>query len=120
MSATALFDAVIADNLVQPSNLSDVLRITQAELAATLGMPRESVSKQSRVATVSVQARLREMVEILNRVLPWTGSPLAAYAWYRSQSLPSFGDMTAEALVRDGRGGAVRSYLDRIAAGGFA
>ena len=36
------------------------------------------------------------MVEIINRVLPWTGSELAEFAWYRSQPLPSFGDKTAE------------------------
>ena len=67
-----------------------------------------------------IETRLRELIEILNRVLPWAGSPLAAYAWYRSQSLPSFGDITPEQLVRDGRADDVRHYLDRIAAGGFA
>jgi hypothetical protein len=115
-----LLHNVIAQDLVQPADLSELLRITQAELAATLGVPRESVSKQSRIATVSVQSRLREMVEILNRVLPWTGSPLGAYAWYRSQTLPSLGDATAESLVRGGQGALVRRYLDRVAAGGFA
>jgi hypothetical protein len=53
-------------------------------------------------------------------VLPWAGSVLAAYAWYRSQPLPSFGDMTAEDLVRAGRANDVRGYLSRIAVGGYA
>ena len=60
------------------------------------------------------------MSEIINRVIPWAGSELAAYAWYRSQPLPSFGDATAEELVRQGLGEKVRTYLGRIAAGGFA
>jgi hypothetical protein len=34
--------------------------------------------------------------------------------------LPSFGDQTAEALVKEGRAEAVKRYLDRIAVGGYA
>jgi hypothetical protein len=43
-----------------------------------------------------------------------------AFAWYRSQPIPSFGDQTGEDLVRAGRGEHVLGYLSRIAAGGFA
>jgi hypothetical protein len=43
-----------------------------------------------------------------------------AYAWYRAQPLPSFGDRTAESLVREGRAADVLAYLDRIAEGGYA
>jgi hypothetical protein len=116
----AIFPKAFAGDHLLPGAITEVLHITQAELAATIGMPREAVSKSSRVRSVTVQTRLREMVEILNRVMPWAGSPLAAYAWYRSQTLPSFGDTTPELLVRDGRAADVRHYLDRIAAGGFA
>ena len=105
---------------VEPQALARQLRISQGELAATLGMSRDAVSKRARIASSAVQARLRDMTEILNRVLPWAGNPLAAYAWYRSQSLPSFGDMTAEELVRGGRANDVRAYLGRIATGGYA
>ncbi len=114
------FAQVIDGDNVEPQALSRQLRITQGELAAMLGMSRDAVSKRARIVSPAVQARLREMTEILNRVLPWAGSPLAAYAWYRSQSLPSFGDMTAEELVRDGRARDVRDYLGRIAVGGYA
>jgi Protein of unknown function (DUF2384) len=117
---TAMFPKAFAGDHVPPGAITDVLRITQAELAATLGIPREAVSKSNRLRAVSVQTRLRDLIDILSRVLPWAGSPLAAYAWYRSQSLPSFGDATPEQLVREGRAEDVRAYLDRIAAGGFA
>jgi hypothetical protein len=53
-------------------------------------------------------------------VRPWAGSAQQAFAWYRSQPLPSFGDQTAEALVKEGRAASVRRYLDRIAVGGYA
>jgi Protein of unknown function (DUF2384) len=50
----------------------------------------------------------------------WAGSPAQALAWYRSQPLPSFGDRTAEELVKDGQAEAVKRYLGRITEGGFA
>lgn len=112
--------AVTPQGQLEPQALVDVLRISQTELAQTLGLSRESVSKRSRVTSPAVQRRLREITEILNRVLPWAGSELAAYAWYRSQPLPSFGDMTAEELVRQDRANDVRAYLSRIAVGGYA
>jgi hypothetical protein len=43
-----------------------------------------------------------------------------AFAWYRSQPLPPFGDQTAEDLVKEGRAEAVKTYLNRIALGGCA
>lgn len=59
-------------------------------------------------------------MEIINRVLPQAGSLPAAFAWYRSQPLPSLGDRTAEELVKQGRAELVRDYLRRIAEGGYA
>jgi len=108
------------DGLIAADQLSDLLHITRAELAIVLGLSRDSVSKAARVRSPTTQARLRDMVEIINRVRGWAGSPQQAFAWYRSQPLPSFGDQTAEALVKEGRAEAVKRHLDRIAVGGYA
>lgn len=116
----AAFPNAIADGYLTPGGITAELHITPAELAATLGLSREAISKLEHVRTVSVQARLREFSDMLDGVLAWSGSPLAAYVWYRSQTLRSFGDTTAAQLVRDGRADDVRLYLDGIAAGGFA
>jgi len=59
-------------------------------------------------------------VEILNGVSGWCGGPVQALAWFRSQPLPSFGDLTAEDLLMAGRTDALRVYLRRVAAGGYA
>ncbi len=64
--------------------------------------------------------RLREVIEILDRVEPWAGGLQQALAWFRGQGIAAFGDQTAEALVRSGRADALRSYLDGIAVGGYA
>ncbi len=123
MSATAadfLADVVGRDGLVRTDRLTDLLRVTRLQLAAAAGLSRDAVSKTARLAAPATQARLRDMIEILNRIRPWTGSVEAALAWYRSQPIPAFGDQTAEDLVKAGRAEAVKRHLSRIAAGGFA
>lgn len=120
MASAAFLSEVTGEMGVSPDRLSAALHITKSELALAAGLSRDAVSKAARSQSVVTQARLREVSEIINRVIPWAGSELAAYAWYRSQPLPSFGDATAEELVRQGLGEKVRAYLGRIAAGGFA
>jgi hypothetical protein len=108
------------DGTVAPDRLSEQLRLTRVQLAAASGLSRDAVSKTARLRAPATQARLREVVEIINRVLPWAGSVPQAFAWYRAQPLPSFGDQTAEDLVKQGRAEDVRNYLSRIAVGGYA
>ncbi len=109
-----------ANGTIQPDRLSGRLRVTRLQLAAALGLSRDAVTKQARLQAPKTQARLRDAVEILNRVRAWAGSDEAAFAWYRSAPLPSFGDLTAEDLVKQGRAEAVKRHISRIAAGGHA
>jgi transcriptional regulator with XRE-family HTH domain len=121
MSEGAFLESVIAqDGMIEPERLSGLLRVTRSELAMAAGLSRESVSKTARLRAQPTQTRLREVAEIINRILPWCGSTPQAFAWYRSQPLPSFGDQTAEDLVRAGRAEHVLRYLSRVAAGGYA
>lgn len=106
--------------LVDADRLSATFRVTKTELALATGLGREAISKTARRKSRATQSRLRDVAEIINRVLPWAGSVPQAFAWYRSQPLPSFGDRTAEELVKEGRAEAVRAYLGRIASGGYA
>jgi hypothetical protein len=73
--------------------------------------------RPDRIASPRTQKRLREMVEILNRVEPRFGSALIAYAWYRSEPLAGFGGLTAMQLVREGNAGDVLEYIDAVDAG---
>jgi Protein of unknown function (DUF2384) len=108
------------DGVVEIGPLSAALHISKGELATATGLSRDAVSKTARQLAPATQSRLRDIVEILNRVRPWCGSLPQAFAWYRAQPLPSFGDQTAEALVKEGRAEAVKRYLDRMAVGGYA
>jgi hypothetical protein len=124
MSATTdhtfLAEVISGDGLIEPDRLSVVLRSTKGELAAASGLSRDAVTKTRRLQAPATQARLREVAEIINRILPWCGSVPQAFAWYRSQPIPAFGEQTAEDLVRAGRSEHVKSYLAGIAIGGYA
>lgn len=59
-------------------------------------------------------------LDVIAQVLPWAGSPEQAWTWYQTQPLPSFGDLTAEELVKQGKFEAVKRYLSRVGSGGYA
>lgn len=118
--ATLLDDATEAHGVVGTDRLVDRLGITKVQLAIACGLSRDAISKSARLHSPATQTRLRDVVEILNRVQGWAGSPMMALAWYRSQPLPGFGDRTAEDLVKEGRAEAVKRHLSRIAVGGYA
>lgn len=122
MSAPAelLPDVMTDEGTIATDRLAKVLHITKAELATATGLSRDAVSKRDRLSSRPTQTRLRDTVEIIHRATQWTGSVGHAFAWFRAQPLPSFGDKTAEDLVKEGRAQAVKDYLSRIAEGGFA
>lgn len=114
------FEDFLEDEVFSLALVAQALRTTEAEVADTLGLGKDSFMRASRVRARKTQALLRQMLEILNRVEGGTGSPLAAYAWFCAEPLPGFGGMTPGQLVRDGKADHVRAYLDRIMAGGYA
>lgn len=114
------FQEFISDDAFSPALVADALRTTKSEIAGTLGLGKDAFTRASRVRARKTQVRLRQMLEILNRVEAVTGSPLAAYAWFRAEPLPGFGGATPDQLVREDRAEHVHAYLDRVMAGGYA
>ena len=116
------FTEKLIDNtgFVNPKLVAAAFHTTQKEVAQLSGLSIDAVSKQQRARSTKSQKRLLDLVLIINRVIPWTGSLFQAYAWYRSEPLPGFGDLTAETLVKQGHSAQIMAYLDRIAEGGFA
>jgi hypothetical protein len=94
--------------------------MSRAKLAETVGIAPETLQRRARAVAPKTQSRLREAVEIINRVSGWAGGPVQAMAWYRAEPIPAFGGRTAESLVKEGKAAAVRDYLDGVALGGFA
>ena len=106
--------------LFSPSRVAETLHTTRLEISHTLGLSQDALSRKQRIQSHKTQTRLREMLEILNRVESQSGSPIGAYAWFRSEPLPGFGGVTPNQLVRQGEAAQVHAYLDRVMAGGYA
>lgn len=103
-----------------PRKIADAFHTTSEEVARTAGLGKDAIQRKARVRSDRTQRRLREMVEVVNKVEPRFGSALMAYAWYRSEPLPGFSGMTAMQLVRAGRAEEVLDYIDAVDAGVFA
>lgn len=110
-------EALASEGLFDPGRIAAALRTTREEVAGSVGLGRDALSRRDRVRSARTQSRLRQMVEILNRVEPRFGSALLAYAWYRSTPLPGFDGQTPMHLVKAGDGEAVHAYLDALDAG---
>lgn len=106
--------------LFHPKRIAAALRTTSEEVAQTIGLGKDAVQRKDRISSGRTQKRLRNMVEILNKVEPRFGSSLLAYAWYRSQPLPGFDGKTAMQLVQEDRTDDVLTYIDAVDAGVFA
>ena len=109
-----------AQGRLAPEREAQALRMSKSQLAETIGVNREALYKPERSQAPKTQTRVREMVEIVERIKDWAGGQDQAIAWYRAQPIPAFGGRTAEALVKDGKAGVLRDYLDHLAMGGFA
>jgi hypothetical protein len=100
-----------------PRKIADAFRTTSEEVAQTAGLGKDAVQRKERIGSDKTQRRLREMVEIINKVEPRFASLLIAYAWYRSEPLSGFSGQTAMQLVRSGRAADVLDYIDAVDAG---
>jgi hypothetical protein len=105
------------DGVFAPRRIAEAFRTTSEEVARTAGLGKDAIQRKDRIRSGKTQRRLREMIEIINKVEPRFGSALMAYAWYRSEPLAGFSGRTAMQLVRDGRAEDVLDYIDAVDAG---
>lgn len=108
------------DGLFAPRKIADALHTTSEEIARTAGLGKDAIQRKDRLRSDKTQRRLREMIEIVNKVEPRFGSALMAYAWYRSEPLSGFSGQTAMQLVKNGRADDVLDYIDAVDAGVYA
>ena len=133
-----LIEECMEGETLSPARVADILRTSRREIAGTLGLGGDALSRTARIRAPKAQTRIREMLEILNRVETQTGSLpgkgqgvtvadlidatclrcihpcLAAYAWFRSEPMQGFGGMVPAQLLReDVKASHVHAYLDR-------
>ncbi len=58
---------------------------------------------------------LRDVFDLINVVRPWVNSATETWIWFRCERLAEFGDLTPDALVRNGRVAELREYLENAA-----
>jgi hypothetical protein len=105
------------EGVFAPRRIAEAFRTTSEEVARTAGLGKDAIQRKDRIRSDKTQRRLREMIEIINKVEPRFGSALMAYAWYRSEPLSGFSGQTAMQLVRSGRAEDVLDYIDAVDAG---
>jgi hypothetical protein len=116
----AIGDMFAVGGSIDLDRVEAALGMTRAQIAETAGLARETLQKAGRRDGPKARARLREMLEVIQRVQGWAGGLAQAMAWYRAEPIPAFGGRTAEALVKSGDATALRDYLDHVATGGYA
>ncbi len=120
MSTSILHTLINEEGIVEPSKMASFFHTNIKEISSLSGVPYSTLSRVDRFSSIKTQQTLMACTEIINRVMPWLGNELRAYAWYRSEGLPEFGGLTAEQLVKDGRIDSVRQYLNHVSQGGYA
>lgn len=108
------------NNVIAFDAAAERLGLTKSQFAETLGISKDALYRPARLESARNQSRIREALEIVERVAGWAGGERPALSWYRSYPIPAFGGRTAEALVKDGKAAMLRDYLDAVAVGGFA
>jgi len=112
-----MLESCISEGLFDPKRITAALLTNAEDLARTAGLGRDAIQRDARVRQPRTQKRLRELVEVLNKVEPRFGSALVAYGWFRSQPLAGFSGQTAMQLVQAGRASDVLDYIDAVDAG---
>ena len=108
------------EGFISIESIADKFHVSVKDIADSTGLNDLSLETKSLCQTELVQKRLREVVDIIDKIIPWCENFKNAYSWYRSEPLPSFGQLTAMELVKQGKVYAVIQYLDRIDRGGFS
>ena len=62
------FEEFVDEQVFSPVLIANALRTTKSEIAGTLGLGKDAFTRKSRIRARKTQVRLRQMLEILNRV----------------------------------------------------
>ncbi len=116
----APFGGLLGADGVDVDRTAEVFNMTKGQLAETVGLAPDTLQKAARRKAPRTQARVTELIEIIARIEAWAGGRPQALAWYRAQPIAALDGRTAEALVKSGKAGLVRDYLDHLAVGGCA
>ena len=98
--------------------VADLLGVTLGELAALIGVARNTLAAKS--GARKVDAALSPVVRILAMAGEMAGSEQRAAIWFKHQPLPGWAGKTAYDLVREGKTEKVLAYLEAVRSGVYA
>jgi hypothetical protein len=101
--------------IIMPRKLAAEMRMSVADLAAATGLNRHTLSANP--ASKRIQARLGEVVAVLDAALRLRGDDARAVIFFRHHRISRFGDLTPAELVASGNAAGVLAYLSDLAAG---
>jgi uncharacterized protein (DUF2384 family) len=102
---------------LSPRRMSKALCMRLSELARVAHLHRNTLAREPR--SDRVQSRLGEIARIIAFASELVGDTSRAIIWFRHQPLKGFDHKTAEQLVAEGQGDAVRKHLEVLADGGY-
>ncbi len=117
-----LADKLLSNGIEDPKQWENTFCTTTDHLARFMDIPVQSLKRKERFTQAKVQTRLLEIHALLRRVRPWYDSDQAAWAWYISEPLASFANLTPAEIIKLHKGAGVEAINDFITAkelGGF-
>ena len=103
---------------LSPRRVAELLGVTMSELAALVGVARNTLAARS--GARKVDAALSPVVRVLAMAGEMTGSEERAAIWFKHQPIPGWAGKTAYDLVREGKTDKVLAYLEAVRSGVYA
>jgi uncharacterized protein (DUF2384 family) len=98
--------------------VSELLGVTQADLARLVGVARNTLTARS--GARKVDQALSPVVRILAMAAEMAGDENRAVIWFKHQPIPGWAGKTAYDLVGEGKADKVLAYLEAVRSGVYA
>jgi uncharacterized protein (DUF2384 family) len=98
--------------------VSELLGVTQADLARLVGVARNTLTARS--GARKVDQALSPVVRILAMAAEMAGDESRAAIWFKHQPIPGWAGKTAYDLVGEGKADKVLAYLEAVRSGVYA
>ncbi len=105
------------DGKIDPGMVAAILGATVGEISLAVGPHEGWLDDREHARSAEAQRGLGDLVDVIRRAAPWRGSETAAFAWFHSEPLVTFGGRTPMALTRSGLAHEVLEYIDAADAG---
>ncbi len=103
---------------LSPRRVAELLGLTLTELAALIGVARNTLG--AKAGARKVDAALSPVVRVLSMAGEMAGSEERAAIWFKHQPIPGWAGKTAYDLVREGNADKVLAYLEAVRSGVYA